>query len=166
MQTCKKIFADANNPEKLGIVSLARNVYDYLKKESAWSDIDEREIIDFITVSSVNAIFFNGNNSIDTSVIIQNNNITKIPVLQSYSNVFSLNYAEFWDTFNICTFLHRKYTFPQILPTKKNILLYQPYSDITGIYNSIIDDLSTDFYMVSYSPDVVFSPLLDKQDTL
>lgn len=166
LQTCKKIFADANNPEKLGIESLARNVYDYLKNESDWSDNDERELIDFITVSSVNAIFFNGNHLIDTSVITQNNNITKIPVLQSYSNVFSLNYAEFWDTSDTCTFLHGKHTLPQILPTKKNILLYQPYSDITGVYNSIIDDLSIDFYMVGYSPDVVFSPLLDKQDTL
>ena len=165
-QTCQKIFADANTPAKIGIESLARNVYDYLKNENDWSDNDERELIDFITVSSVNAIFLNGARLIDTSVVTQNGNITKIPVLQSYSKIFSLNYAEFWDISEKCAFLHGKFTLPQILPTNQNIILYNPYSDTTGFYNSTINELTKKYSMLSYSPNVVFTPLLDKQDSL
>ena len=42
-QICNSIFADCkNNAEKLGIESLAKNVYDYLKNPDKWSDNDER----------------------------------------------------------------------------------------------------------------------------
>lgn len=40
-QICNSIFADCiNNTEKLGIESLARKVYDYLKDPDKWSVID------------------------------------------------------------------------------------------------------------------------------
>lgn len=169
-QICQNIFADCiKNPKdtaKIGIESLAKNVYDYIKKENDWSDNAERDLIDCITVSAINAIFYNGTNIIDTAPVINDNNSTKISILQSYNNVFSLNYTEFWDTTNICSFLHGKYTLPKLSSTGKNIILFNSYYDKSGNYNKLINQLSNSYTMIKYVPDVVFTPLLDKQDSL
>lgn len=169
-QICQNIFADCiKNPDdsaKNGIESLAKNVYDYLKNESHWSDNAERALIDFIIVSAINAIFYNETNMIETSPIIGDNNKAKISVLQSYHNVFSLNYTEFWDMSNKCSFLHGKYTLPELSLTGKDIILFNSYYDKTGTYAEIINQLSNRYTMIKYVPNVVFTPLLDKQHSL
>lgn len=166
-QTCDIIFADCkNNTEKLGIESLAKNVYDYLKNENRWSDNDERSIIDFITVSAINAIFYNGTNTINTAPIKNATNSIKISTLKSYDNIFSLNYAEFWDNLDKCSFLHGKYILPEFSSDEKDIILFNPYNDNSGTYKNLIDQLTNKYTMLKYSPNVIFTPLLDKQDSL
>lgn len=168
-QICQNIFADCiKNPEdsaKIGIESLAKNVYDYIKKENDWSDNAERDLIDCITVSAINAIFYNGTNIIDTAPVINDNNSTKISILQSYNNVFSLNYAEFWDNLDKCSFLHGKYILPKLSSGEKDIILFNPYNDNSGTYKNLIDQLTNKYTMLKYSPNVIFTPLLDKQDS-
>lgn len=169
-QICQKIFADCiSNPEnsaKIGIESLAKNVYDYLKYENHWSDNDERSIIDFIAVSAINAIFYNGTNVINTTSIQNNENSIKISTLQSYDNIFSLNYAEFWDILGKCSFLHGKYTLPKISSNGKDIILFNPCNDNSGTYSNLINQLANKYTMLKYFPNVILTPLLDKQDSL
>lgn len=164
---CNSIFADCkNNAEKLGIESLARNVYDYLKNPDEWSDNDERELIDFITVSAVNAIFYNGDTTINITPINNDANGIKLSTLKAYNNIYSLNYAEFWDFANKCCFLHGNYILPEISSTGKDIILFCPYNDASGTYKRLIDQLASKYFMYKYSPNVVFTPLMDKQDSL
>lgn len=166
-QICNLIFADCiNNKEKLGIESLARNVYDYLKNPDDWSDNDERELIDFITVSAINAIFYNRDKIIDITPFRDEINRIKISSIGSYDNIFSLNYAEFWDFENKCRFLHGQYVIPEISLARKDIILFCPYNDNSGTYKRLIDSLANIYSMYEYSPNVVFTPLLDKQDSL
>ena len=169
-QICKNIFADCikkpENSAQIGIESLAKNVYDYLKNENHWSDNAERDLIDFITVSAINAIFYNRTNIIDTAPVIDDNNSTKISILKSYYNVFSLNYTEFWDTSNKCSFLHGKYILPKLSSTGKSIILFKSYYDKSGTYDKLINQLSNSYTMIKYEPDVVFTPLLDKQHSI
>lgn len=166
-QICNSIFADCkNNAEKLGIESLARNVYDYLKNPDEWSDNDERELIDFITVSAVNAIFYNGDTTINITPINNDANRIKISTLKAYNNIYSLNYAEFWDFANKCCFLHGNYILPEISSAGKDIILFCPYNDDSGAYKRLIDQLASKYSMQKYFPNVVFTPLLDKQHSL
>lgn len=166
-QICNLIFADCiNNTEKLGIESLARKVYDYLKDPDQWSDIDERVLIDFITVSSINAIFYNGDKAIDITPYRNGENKVKISTIESYENIYSLNYVEFWDATNKCSFLHGKYIFSELSPIGKDIILFKSYNDLSGTYNNVIKQLANKYEMYKYNPNVVFTPLLDKQDSL
>ncbi len=169
-QICQNIFIDCiKDPEdysKNGIESLAKKVYDYLKLNNNWSDNKDRDLIDFITVSAINAIFYNGTHPINTVSIKNNTNSTKISVLQSYANIFSLNYAEFWDTLDKCCFLHGKYTLPELTSTEKNVILFNPYNDNSGTYSNLINQLSQKYIMLECFPNVIFTPLLNKQDSL
>lgn len=166
-QICNLIFADCqNSAEKLGIEVLARNVYDYLKNCDRWSKNNERELKDFITVSAINAIFYNGNTAINITPITNEANRIKISTLKSYNNVYSLNYAEFWDSANKCCFLHGNYELPEGLSAGKDIILFYPYKDDSGTYKKLIEQLSDKYSMREYFPNVVFTPLMDKQDSL
>lgn len=166
-QICNSIFADCkNNAEKLGIESLARNVYDYLKNSDKWSKNNERELKDFITVSAINAIFYNGNTTINIAPITNEANRIKISTLKAYNNVYSLNYAEFWDSANKCCFLHGNYELLEVSSAGKDIILFYPYNDDSGTYKRRIDQLSDKYSMHKYLPNVVFAPLMDKQDSL
>lgn len=166
-QICNSIFADCkNNAEKLGIEALARNVYDYLKNSDKWSKNNERELKDFITVSAINAIFYNGNTTINIAPITNKANRIKISTLKSYNNVYSLNYAEFWDSANKCCFLHGNYELLEVSSAGKDIILFYPYNDDSGTYKRLIDQLSDKYSMREYFPNVVFTPLMDKQDSL
>ncbi|MDE7178276.1 MAG: hypothetical protein K2O59_10705 [Lachnospiraceae bacterium] len=166
-QICNSIFADCkSSTEKLGIESLARNVYDYLKSSDKWSDNNERELKDFITVSAINAIFYNGNTTIDIAPITNDTNRIKISTLKAYNNIFTINYAEFWDFANKCCFLHGNYELPEVSSAGKDIILFYPYNDDSGTYKRLINQLSDKYSMQKYLPDVIFTPLLDKQHSL
>lgn len=166
-QICNSIFADCkNNAEKLGIEALARNVYDYLKNSDKWSKNNERELKDFVTVSAINAIFYNGNTTINIAPITNEANRIKISTLKAYNNIYSLNYAEFWDSVNKCCFLHGNYELLEVSSAGKDIILFYPYNDDSGTYKRRIDQLSDKYSMHKYLPNVVFAPLMDKQDSL
>lgn len=166
-QICNSIFADCkNSAEKLGIESLARNVYDYLKNTDKWSENKERELKDFIAVSAINAIFYNGDTTINITPINNDANRIKISTLKAYNNIYSLNYAEFWDSANKCCFLHGNYKLPEVSSAGKDIILFYPYKDDSGTYKRHIDQLSDKYSMQKYLPNVVFTPLMDKQDSL
>lgn len=93
-QICNSIFADCkNSAEKLGIESLARNVYDYLKSSDKWSDNNERRLTDFITVPEVNAIIYIGDTTINIAPITNGTNRIKISTLNAYNNIFTRNYG-------------------------------------------------------------------------
>lgn len=166
-QICNSIFADCrNSAEKLGIESLARNVYDYLKSSDKWSQNNERELKDFIAVSAINAIFYNGDTTINIAPITNDTNRIKISTLNAYNNIFTINYAEFWDSANKCCFLHGNYKLPEMSSIGKDIILFYPYKDNSGTYKRHIDQLSDKYSMQKYFPNVVFTPLMDKQDSL
>lgn len=167
LQICNSIFADCvNSEEKSGIESLARKVYDYLKNPDNRSDNKERELIDFITVSAINAIFYNGDKMIDITPFRNEMNGMKISTIKFYDNIYSLNYAEFWDNLDKSIFLHGKYVFSEISSAEKDIILFCPYNDDSGTYKGLIDRLSDKYFVQEYFPKIVFTPLIDKQDSL
>lgn len=77
-----------------------------------------------------------------------------------------MNYAEFWDSANKCCFLHGNYELPEVSSAGKDIILFYPYKDDSGTYKKLIEQLSDKYSMREYFPNVVFTPLLDKQDSL
>lgn len=169
-QICQNIFADCiKNPEdsaKTGIESLARNVYDYLKNNDKWSENNKSELKKFITVSAINAIFYNSNTTINITPISNDENKIKISTLKTYNSIYSLNYAEFWDNSEKCSFLHGSYTLSELSSAGKDIILFYPYKDNSGTYRRLIDRLADKYSMREYFPNVVFTPLMDKQDSL
>lgn len=167
MQICNSIFADCqSSAEKLGIEALARNVYNYLKNTVKWSQNNERELKDFIAVSAINAIFYNGDSTINIAPITNDTNKNKVATLKAYKNIFTINYAEFWDSANKCCFLHGNYILPEFSSIGKDIILFCPYNDASGTYKRIIDRLESKYFMNEYFPEVVFTPLTDKQDSI
>lgn len=62
--------------------------------------------------------------------------------------------------------MHGSYEIPEIPFTRKDIILFCPYNDISGTYKRLIDSLANKYSMYKYFPNVVFTPLLDKQDSL
>ncbi len=167
MQICNSIFADCkSNAEKLGIETLARNVYEYLKNDDKWSQNNERELKDFIAVSAINAIFYNGDTTVNIDPVINDANRIKMSTLNAYKSIFSINYAEFWDSAKKCCFLHGNYILPELSSNGKDILLFCPYNDGSGTYKRLIERLAGKYCMNEYFPEVVFTPLMDKQDSL
>lgn len=93
-------FADLDNSSpKLGIETLAGKLYTYIKKmkSNEWAGNDEYRIQELLTCICLTSIFFTVNGKVNGDY-----DPIKLPLLQNYDVLFSLNYYEFWDKNKKC----------------------------------------------------------------
>lgn len=113
----KWFFADLDNSSpKLGIETLAGKLYTYIKKtkSNGWFTEDGK---------------VNGNyDSI------------KLPLLQNYDVLFSLNYYEFWDKNKECVYLHDYFDLEK-LPNHGRVLLVSDNQMNLPEYAQIVEEM-------------------------
>lgn len=158
---CDSLFSSAPN---LGIETLSaeifKYVYTHMKDQSTLNS--EYRLHNSIKTSAINAIFYNKQNIIS----IPDFNQAEINVLKKYHSIYSLNYTEFWDDIDICTYLHGNY---KPIETNSNtpILFYSSAQYQLPEYKNVVDNLSPQYNMLAFNGyNIVFSPLLDKQRVL
>ncbi|MCI8771338.1 MAG: hypothetical protein HFH73_09350 [Lachnospiraceae bacterium] len=160
---CNDIFQAS---EKLGIESLANSAHSYVIKNTPQKiTLNFRmRLLDALICTALTAIFFN-----DSEKIGMNFNKNKLPNLNCYDNIFTLNYVEFWDTNNHCIFLHGKFNLDSIITNSYPVLLYshERYCGFEG-YDSVVKKLSTSYnthFLDSWN--IVFSPeFLEKSEMI
>lgn len=105
---CNDIFQAS---EKLGIESLANSAHSFVINNTPQKmTLNFRmRLLDAIICTALTAIFFNGSEKIG-----MNFNKNKLPNLNYYDNIFSLNYVEFWDANNQCIFLHGQFNLDSV----------------------------------------------------
>lgn len=158
---CDSLYSSAPN---LGIETLSAEVYKYIYTHITVQITlnTEYRLQNAIKTSAVNAIFYRGNNSISIPLLDKNT----IDTLKKYQSVYTLNYTEFWDTDNLCTYLHGVYI-PITIESDKDILLYSSAQYRLTDYKRVIDGLNFTYNMLAFDGyNIVFSPLLDKQKIL
>ena len=78
---------------ELGIETLAGVLYKYIKenKNQSWTDNDEYRLQDLITCICITSIFYDKKGKIG-----QVYDKSKMPFVENYDYIFTLNYFEFW----------------------------------------------------------------------
>lgn len=158
---CDSLFFNVTN---LGIETISAEVYKYVYAHmyDQKSLNSEYRLLNAVKTSAINAIFFNKGQSISIPAF----NPTTVNVLKNYNSIYTLNYTEFWDTENICTYLHGEYK-PITVCSDKPILLYNSEQYHLTNYKKAVNSLSAKFKLIAFnSYSIVFSPLLDKQKVL
>lgn len=158
---CDSLFSNAPN---LGIETLSAEVYKYIyaHMKDQQSINSEYRLLNSIKTSAINAIFYDN----EKTIPIPSFNCVSIEKIKNYRSIYTLNYTEFWDTENICTYLHGAYKFKTII-SNKPILLYSSEQYYLSTYKATVNALSCKYTMFPfYNCNIVFSPLLDKQNIL
>lgn len=158
---CNSLYSNAPN---LGIETLSAEIYKYVYTHITDQITlnTEYRLHNAIMTSAINAIFYNSSRLITIPSLKQ----TTINTLRKYESIYTLNYTEFWDTDNLCTYLHGAYI-PTTVDSNKDILLYNSAQYRLRDYKKVVIDLNLTYNMLAFNGyDIVFSPLLDKQKIL
>lgn len=160
-ELCNSLFTKA--PDQ-GIETLAAEVYQYIYAQiNQISDNDEYRLLNAIKTSAINAIFYDNAHFIKVPEL----DAKKINCLNSYTNVYTLNYAEFWEPQNSCSYLHGEFIPLSIPHDTRPILLYASEEYNLPEYVKEVKKLSLSYNTVEFNGyDIVFSPLLDKQEVI
>ncbi len=158
---CDSLYSNAPN---LGIETLSAEVYKYVYTHITDQITlnTEYRLQNAITTSAINAIFYNNSRLIT----IPSLNQATIDTLKKYESIYTLNYAEFWDTNKLCTYLHGVYI-PTAIDSNKDVLLYNSAQYRLSDYKKVVANLNLTYNMLAFNGyNIVFSPLLDKQKIL
>lgn len=151
------IYNIIQESENKGIETLAKNVYDYVSSNAIKNKSVNMQmrLLDSIICSALTAIFCDGN-----KLLGMNYNQNKMLEIEKYENVFTLNYSEFWDIKNICTYLHGEINLKPIICNEKPLLFYSKERYIGVVeYRDKINQLKKQFNVYEiYTRDIIFSP--------
>lgn len=156
---CKRLISYNENIEML-----AGKVYKYIIKNMhcPFNEAVYQRLVDEITGTAINAIFFDRDGYIDVSYLP-----TNLAALNTYGRIFSLNYMEFWDLNDRCCFLHKRYHLPDIVPYTKPIIFYNRYR-YAGLkkYRELVESMRANYQMIEYGYDLlIFAPdCMDRND--
>lgn len=152
-EVCKELYSKTN---KRGIESLAAVVYDYLASRIRRICINDRmRILDSIICCAITSIFYDGNRKLGNDYKIHN-----LPDFSEFRNIYTLNYAEFWDRTERSVYLHGKYNIASVRVNGKEVLHYslERNRGYKG-YNELVKKLEERFNMCElYTRDIIFSP--------
>lgn len=152
-EVCKELYSKTN---KRGIESLAAVVYDYLASRIKRICINDRmRILDSIICCAITSIFYDGNRKLGNDYKIHN-----LPDFSKFRNIYTLNYAEFWDRTERSVYLHGKYNIASVRVNGKEVLHYslERNRGYKG-YNELVKKLEERFNMCElYTRDIIFSP--------
>ncbi len=141
--------------DSLGIETLAGMLYRYIKscKQQSWTDNDEYRIQDIITCIGVTSIFYTKEGKIGSDY-----NKDLLPSMSQYDYIFTLNYAEFWDTDYKCIYLHGKIDLSKLPNTRDAILVSTDRMNYES-YMEAIDYIKKTNNVIEIRPNnIVFSP--------
>lgn len=161
-EICDKLFKMDN---KQGIESLAEKVHSYVIESISQNiTINTRmRLLDAIVCTALSAIFYKESKKIGAIY-----DIAKLPDMDYFDKIFTLNYAEFWDKDKKCIHLHGRYDNSLIQENKKPILLYsmERYRGFEN-YDKVVTELSDKYNLYSlYTWDIVFSPEFSKKSEM
>lgn len=153
-EICNSLF---QNIQKNGIESLTEIVHSYiLENTSCKITLNLRmRLLDALICSALTAIFFNGSEKIGKKY-----NTSNLPNMNAFDNIFTLNYAEFWDNSNRCIFLHGKYDIDSVPTNNKPLLLYshERYCGFENYASTITKLKSTFNTQPLNTSNIIFSP--------
>lgn len=139
----------------LGIETLAGMLYRYIKsnKQQSWTENDEYRLQDVIACIGITSIFYTKEGKIGSDY-----DEDMLPAIDQYDYIFTLNYAEFWDTDHKCIYLHGKIDLSR-MPNKRSAILvstdrmnYEGYAEAIGCIEKTNN-------IVEIKPnDIIFSP--------
>lgn len=160
-ELCNILFAKV--PDN-NIEALAAEVYQYVYAQiNQISDNDEYRLLNAIKTSAINAIFYDNTHFIKVPEL----DAKKINRLNSYTNIYTLNYAEFWEPQNSCSYLHGEFIPLSIPHDTRPLLLYASEQYYLPEYVKEVKKLSLGYNTVEFNGyDIVFSPLLNKQEVI
>jgi hypothetical protein len=156
---CKQLISYNENIE-----TLAGKVYKYIieNMHCPFNEAVYQRLVDEITGTAINAIFFDKDGYIDVS-----HSPINLTALNRYEKIFSLNYMEFWDLDDRCCFLHKRYYLPEIAPYTKPIIFYNRYR-YAGLkkYKNLVESMRSIYQMIEYGYDLlIFAPdCIDRND--
>lgn len=159
---CEDLFA---NNKRLGIESLAEIIHSYIIKNTPQKmTLNLRmRLIDAIICTAMTAIFFNENRKIG-----QEYDALKLPNMDTFHRIFTLNYKEFWDSGCKCIYLHGKYNNELVEENDKPVILYseERYRGFKN-YDDVVRQLSNAYNLIPlYTRDIVFSPEFSKKSEM
>lgn len=144
-----------NKSGQLGIETLAGILYKYVKnnKKDVWTDNDEYRIQDIIACVCILSIFYTKDGKIDQCF-----DQTRIPLMDGYDYIFTLNYIEFWDTNHKCIHLHGKVDSQKLRDEKNAILVSKCRMNVTK-YARSIERIKRTNSVIEFEPnDIIFAP--------
>lgn len=144
-----------NKSRPLGIETLAGILYKYVKdnKKDVWTDNDEYRIQDVIMCICISSIFYTKYGKINQSF-----NETRMPLIDGYDYIFTLNYVEFWDTDHKCIHLHGKVDLSKLCNEKNAILISKNRMHLMEYSKSIKYINRTNNVIVFEPNDIIFAP--------
>lgn len=148
---------------KLGIETLAGILYKYIKgnKNNVWTDNDEYRLQDLITCICITSIFYDENGKIG-----QVYDKSKMPLMEDYDYIFTLNYIEFWDDEHRCIHLHGKIDLSKLCDKKASILVSAGGMNYKEYAKAVDNIRKTNSVIEFYPNDIVFAPSEVEKDKL
>lgn len=148
---------------ELGIETLAGLLYKYIKenKNRSWTDNDEYRLQDLITCICITSIFYDKYGKIG-----QVYDRSKMPYLENYDYIFTLNYIEFWDKEQRCIHLHGKVDLSKLDNVNDAILVSSERMNLAEYARAVDYIRRTNNVIEFYPNDLVFSPSDVKKDKL
>lgn len=159
---CDDLFA---NNKRLGIESLAEIIHSYIIKNTPQKmTLNLRmRLIDAIICTAMTAIFYNENRKIG-----QKYDVLKLPNMDLFQKIFTLNYKEFWDSDGRCIYLHGQYNNELVEENDKPVILYseERYRGFKN-YDNVVMRLGNAYNLIPlYTRDIVFSPEFSRKSEM
>ena len=148
---------------EMGIETMAGMLYKYVKQNTSktWTDNDEYRIQDVITCICIASIFYK-----EEGKISQNYELSKLPQMEEYDYIFSLNYIEFWDRKKQCIYLHGNIDLSK-LGNEKNAILVSINRLNLKEYSKVVENIRKTNNVINFKPnDIIFAPEGIKKNNL
>lgn len=126
-----------------------------------WSDNYEIRLQELMKCMAMNAIFYTSAGQIEAEF-----DETKLLDFDSYENIFTLNYFEFWDKHDVCNYLHGKFNLNNA-PKGKDVLIGSINQRQFKPYDALINEMrhAGERVVLINVPDIIFSPdVIEKQE--
>lgn len=138
-----------------GIETLAGFLYKYIKNKTniRWTDNDEYRIQDVVSSVCLSAIFY-----LEYGKINGKYDKAKVPPMDEYDYLFTLNYFEFWDIERKSIYLHGRVDFAKLADAKKAVLVSKDRMNLKEyvIATKAMEKMNT---IIEFRPnDVIFAP--------
>lgn len=161
-EICDKLFT---TDDKLGIELLAEKVHSYVIETTPKSiTINLRmRLLDAIICTALSAIFYDGAKRLGMVY-----DEFKLPKMESFDKIFTLNYMEFWDDAHRCIHLHGQYDNSLFHENGKTFILYseERYRGFEN-YDKVVAKLKDTYNLQPfYTWNIVFSPEFSKKNEM
>lgn len=138
-----------------GIETLAGLLYKYIKSNAnvKWTDNDEYRIQDVISCVCLSSIFYLKDGKISGGY-----DKAKLPPIDRYDYIFTLNYVEFWDMEKKSIYLHGRVDFSKLDNIKNAVLVSKERMELKE-YAMAVENMKKFNSVIEFYPnEVIFAP--------